>query len=69
MDPRDRHVALDYGHLALHLAGVLLVIAVWVVVIWLIVAPVKAVPFDADGVRCYARALTMDCLQVVDHPR
>jgi hypothetical protein len=48
---------------------VLLVIAVWVSVIWLIVAPVKAVPFDADGVRCYARALTMDCLQVVDHPR
>jgi uncharacterized membrane protein YkgB len=68
MDARDRHAAIDYGHLAMHVAGVLLVIAVWVALIWLIVAPVKAVPFDADGVRCFARALTMDCIQTAPHP-
>jgi uncharacterized membrane protein YkgB len=68
MDARDRHVALDYGHLAMHIAAICAVVLMGVLVIWLIIAPVKAVPFDADGVRCFARALTMDCIQTVPHP-
>jgi hypothetical protein len=68
MDTRDRHVALDYGHLALHLAGVLLVIAVWVVVIWLIVAPVKTLVYDQDGVVCWARASSLVCLPTRQKP-
>jgi hypothetical protein len=64
MDPRDRHVALDYGHLALHIAGVLLVIAVWVAVIWLIVSKPNAKLFEADGVVCYSQPLQMECLKV-----
>lgn len=68
MDARDRHQALDYGHLAMHIAAVCAVVLLAVLVIWLIVAPVKAVPFDADGTRCYARALTMTCIQTAAHP-
>lgn len=68
MHDRDRHEALDYGHLAMHIAGVFFVVLLAVLVIWLIIAPVKAVPFDADGVRCFARAVNMDCIQTTAHP-
>jgi hypothetical protein len=69
MDTRDRHVALDYGHLALHIAGVLLVIAVWVVVIWLLVAPVKDKVYESTGETCHWRTVDMTCAPTVPHPQ
>jgi hypothetical protein len=46
----------------------LLAVVAFSFMIYLIIAPVRAIPFDADGVRCYSRALQTTCLQVVPHP-
>lgn len=63
MDARERHTALDYGHLALHIAGIFLVIAVWVFVIWMIVAKPNAKLFEADNTVCYSQPFAMQCVK------
>jgi hypothetical protein len=62
----DRHEAIDYSRLAAHIAWVLTVIAVIAFMIWMATAPVKATAFDADGVRCYSRALAVNCLKTAN---
>lgn len=57
---------------ALLLAGVAAVVfslAVLLYVLWLIVAAVKATPFDADGVRCYTKADQTVCLKTAEPSR
>jgi len=50
--------------------GVLLVgLAALLFVLWLMLADVKAVPFDADGVRCYKGAQAMACLKTAEPAR
>lgn len=61
MDPRERHVALDYSHLALHIAGVFLVIFVGVVVFWLVLSKPNAKLFEDTNMVCYSQPGAMDC--------
>jgi hypothetical protein len=68
MDEHDRHVAIDWARVALGLGHLLLAVAALVYVIYIIVAPTRAVPFDADSVRCYERATHGSCIQVLPHP-
>jgi hypothetical protein len=62
----ERHATLDYSHLATHIAWALVAIMAIVFLIWLIMAPVKATAFDADGVRCYNRALQVVCIKTAN---
>lgn len=64
MDARERDTALDYGHLAMHLAVVIFAIFVAAFVIWLLVSEPNAKLFEADGVVCYSQPLQMACLKV-----
>jgi hypothetical protein len=68
LDEHDRHVAVDWAKVALGMGVLLLGVCALFFCIYLVIAPVKAIPFDADGVRCYSRALQTTCLQVVPHP-
>lgn len=64
MDTRDRHAALDYGHLALHIGFVICAIFFAVLVCWLVVSKPNAKLFEADGVVCFSQPFQMDCLKV-----
>jgi hypothetical protein len=44
-------------------------LAILFYVLWQIFASVKATPFDADGVRCYAKADQTVCLKTAEPPR
>jgi hypothetical protein len=66
MDTRERHVAYDYSHIAAHIAMVLAIVIATAFLLWLALAPVKATAFDADGVRCYSRAFSMECLKTAN---
>ena len=68
MDEHDRQVAIDWARVALGMGVLLLAVVAFIFMVYLIIAPVKAIPFDADGVRCYSRALQTTCLQVIPHP-
>ena len=59
----------DLAALLVGVAALLGALAVVLYVLWLIVAQPKATGFDADGVRCYARAGTMTCLKTAEPPR
>lgn len=51
-------------------AGALIMsLAVLLSVFWLLLAPLTATPFDADGVRCYHRAVQVACLKTAEPPR
>jgi uncharacterized membrane protein YkgB len=66
MDTHERHVAHDYSHIAYHIAAAIAVIFFAVLVVYILTGQVKATPFDADGVRCYSRALTMTCVKTAN---
>jgi flagellar basal body-associated protein FliL len=55
--------------LAALLAGVaalVFALAVLLYVFWLLLAPLTATAFDADGVRCYHRAVQIACLKTAN---
>jgi hypothetical protein len=64
MDTRDRDRALDYGHLAMHIAALIFVVFFAVLVVWLVVSKPNAKLFEADGVVCYSQPFQMECLKV-----
>lgn len=61
MHDRDRHEALDYGHLAIHIAGVFFVVFFAVLVIWLVASKPNAKLFEADNTVCYSQPFAMQC--------
>jgi hypothetical protein len=61
MDVRDRHTALDYGHLAMHLAAIFAVVLLGVLVIWLVISKPNAKLFEADNTVCYSQPFAMQC--------
>lgn len=68
----EDHRAHVGGHLGQLLGGIgllLLGAAAMIVVVWLAFATVCAVPFDADGTRCYDRGAWGQCLKVAEPPR
>lgn len=62
MDERDRHVALDYGHLAMHLALLIFAVFFATAVIWLVASKPNAKLFEDTNVVCYSQPFQMQCL-------
>jgi hypothetical protein len=75
MSVHDPHVAVIYepigraarlasiGAVLLGAAALVLAVAVLLYVFWLLLAGTTATAFDADGVRCYHRAVQLACLK------
>lgn len=61
MDPSDRHTALDYSHLALHLAGLVFAVFFAVLVCWLVISKQDSKLYEADGVVCASQPFAMQC--------
>jgi hypothetical protein len=61
MDPVERHVALDYGHLAMHIAAAIFVIFFAVLVIWLVMSKPNAKLFEDTNTVCYSQPGAMQC--------
>lgn len=63
----ERHARKrDLAYLLGGVAAVIFALAVLIWVVWQIGASVKPTPFDADGVRCYAKADTMSCIKTAN---
>jgi hypothetical protein len=66
-EPTSRALRLaSLGALLLGLAALIFAVAILVWVIWMMAASVTATPFDADGVRCYHRAVQIACLKTAN---
>lgn len=61
MDDRHRHEAIDYGHLATHIAAAVFVIFFAVLVIWLVASKPNAKLFEDTNYVCYSQPLQMEC--------
>jgi hypothetical protein len=78
MSVHDPHVAVVYepigkaarlaslGAVLLGAAALVFALAVLLYVFWLLLAPLTATAFDADGVRCYHRAVQIACLKTAN---
>jgi hypothetical protein len=53
----------------LAIAALIFAVAVLLFVVWQVFASVKATGFDADGVRCFAKAGSMTCIKTAEPPR
>lgn len=72
VETTDEHRHALRREVALLMLGVASLIAALVAVLlvaWLILSSPKATGFDADGVRCYARASQMACIKTAEPPR
>jgi hypothetical protein len=63
------HKQLAIAALLLGAAALIFALSVLLYVFWLLLAPLTATPFDADGVRCYHRAVQVACLKTAEPPR
>lgn len=70
MTPVERHMRREeQARFAFAAAALILAVAVFLYVLWMIFASVRATPFDSDGVRCYAKAEQLSCLKTAEPPR
>lgn len=65
-DHEKAHTNVGLGALLAGLAALIFAVAVLLLVLWLILAGTTATPFDADGVRCYGKALQLSCLKTAN---
>lgn len=63
MDARDRGVALDYGHLAMHLACLIFAIFFAALVIWLVVSKQDSKLYESDNVVCVSQPFALQCFE------
>lgn len=63
MDSRDRHVALDYGHLATHIAWLIIAVFVAVLVCWLVLSRQESKLYEADNVVCVSQPFAVQCFE------
>ena len=63
------HQQAAIAALLLGAAALIFALSVLLYVLWLLLAPLVATPFDADGVRCYHRAVQVACLKTAEPPR
>jgi hypothetical protein len=61
MDAHERRHALDYSHLAFHIACALFVILFGVLVFWLVLSKPNAKLFEDTNTVCYSQPLQMAC--------
>jgi hypothetical protein len=69
MDAHKHAARRDLAALLLGVAALIFALAVLLNIVWHIVASTVAVPFDADGVRCYGKAEQIVCLKTAEPPR
>lgn len=63
---RTRH---ELAELLKAFAAVIVALSILIWVLWQVGASVKATGFDADGVRCFAKADQMSCIKTAEPPR
>ena len=63
MDSRDRHAALDYGHLAMHVAALIFAIFFAVLVCWLVLSKQNSKLYQDDNVVCVSQPFALECYQ------
>jgi len=63
------HQQVAIAALLLGVAALIFSLAVLLLALWLMLASTIAVPFDADGVRCYGKALQLSCIKTAEPPR
>jgi flagellar biogenesis protein FliO len=61
MDAPERHRAIDYSHLAAHVAALIFVIFFAVLVVWLVASKPNAKLFEDTNYVCYSQPLQMEC--------
>jgi hypothetical protein len=61
MDTKERHEALDYSRLGLHIALAIAVIAFAVLVGWLVMSKPNAKLFEDTNTVCYSQPGAMQC--------
>lgn len=63
MDPHGRHVAIDYGHLAMHLAALIFVIFFAVLVCWMVLSKQDSKLYLDDNVVCVSQPFSLQCFE------
>jgi hypothetical protein len=63
MDTRERHVAIDYGHLAMHIAMLIFAIFFAVLVCWLVLSKQNSKLYLDDNVVCVSQPLALQCFE------
>jgi len=67
---RETHTKREEQAMFVFAASAFIVaLAVLLYVLWMIFSSVRATAFDADGVRCYAKADQTVCLKTAEPPR
>jgi hypothetical protein len=66
IDHERYHRLLSLAALLVGIAALVFALSLLVYLLWLMLSPTTATPFDADGVRCYGRALTLACLKTAN---
>jgi tellurite resistance protein TehA-like permease len=65
--PPDRlYRQIGIASLLVGAASLIFALALLVYLLWLMAAPVRATPFDSDGVRCYSRAVQTVCIKTAN---
>lgn len=63
MDAHERRHALDYGHLAMHVACLIFAIFFAVLVCWLVISKQDSKLYQDDNVVCVSQPLQLTCYQ------
>lgn len=63
MDTHDRHAAVDYGHIAQHVAAAIFVIFFAVFVLWMVLAKQDSKLYEADNVVCVSQPFALSCFE------
>lgn len=63
MDDRSRHAAIDYGHLAMHLAALIFAVFFAVLVCWMVVSKQDSKLYESDNVVCVSQPFSLQCFE------
>jgi hypothetical protein len=63
MDTHERHVAIDYGHLAMHIGFILFVILFGVFVFWCVLSKQDSKLYQDDNVVCVSQPFQLQCFE------
>jgi hypothetical protein len=63
MDAHDRHVTIDYGHIAMHIAMLIFAIFFAVFICWLVLSKQNSKLYEADNVVCVSQPFAISCFE------
>jgi hypothetical protein len=61
MDAPERHRAIDYSHLAVHIAAAIAVIFFAVFVLWMVMSKQNSKLYEADNYVCVSQPFQLEC--------